>query len=93
VLLLLDARFGLKDTDQPLLRQLNEAAVSFQVVLTKSDLVPSEEFDRRLPLLAASLAKHGAAHPVIHLTSAHDGAGIAALRAAVADLAAARPAR
>jgi GTP-binding protein len=93
VLLLLDARFGLKDTDAPLLKQLDEAAVSFQAVLTKSDLVPAEEFEKRLPALAASLARHGAAHPVIHLTSAHDGFGIAALRGALVDLAIPSPAR
>ncbi len=90
VLLLLDARFGLKDTDTPLLKQLNEAAVSFQAVLTKCDLVDEAELDKRVAALAASLAKHGAAHPVIHMTSAQSGAGIAALRAAVADLAAAK---
>lgn len=93
VLLLLDARFGLKETDKPLLKQLNEAAVSFQVVLTKSDLVAPEALDKRLPLLAASLARHGAAHPVIHLTSAQTGAGIAALRGALAALAVERAAR
>ena len=93
VLLLLDARFGLKETDTPLLKQLNEAAVSFQAVLTKADLVPPSVLEKRLPALAASLAKHGAAHPVIHLTSAHDGAGIAAVRASLASLAAARPGR
>ena len=43
VLLLLDARFGLKETDKPLLKQINEAAVSFQAVLTKCDLVPEAE--------------------------------------------------
>jgi GTP-binding protein len=93
VLLLLDARFGLKETDTPLLKQLNEAAVSFQAVLTKADLVAAEVLAKRLPALAASLARHGAAHPVIHLTSAHNGQGIAALRAALAALAAERPAR
>jgi GTP-binding protein len=93
VLLLLDGRFGLKDTDTPLLKQLNEAAVSFQAVLTKCDMVAEGELDKRVAALAVSLAKHGAAHPVIHLTSAHNGTGIAALRASVADLAVARPAR
>jgi GTP-binding protein len=93
VLLLLDARFGLKETDAPLLKQLNEAAVSFQAVLTKADLVPPDVLEKRLPALAASLAKHGAAHPVIHLTSAHDGAGITTVRASLAALAAERLAR
>ena len=93
VLLLLDARFGLKETDTPLLKQLNEAAVSFQAVLTKGDLVEESELHKRVTRLAASLAKHGAAHPVIHLTSAHDGAGIAELRASLAQLAEPRAAR
>lgn len=93
ILLLLDARFGLKETDTPLLKQLNEAAVSFQAVLTKGDLVPEDELQKRVAALAVSLAKHGAAHPVIHLTSAHDGAGIADLRGSLAALAEPRPAR
>ena len=88
VLLLIDARFGLKATDQPILQFLDEAAVSFQAVLTKAELVKPADLTAMLPGLAASLAKHSAAHPVIHLTSAHDGSGIAALRAAVATLAA-----
>ena len=93
VLLLLDARFGIKDTDKPLMKQLDEAAVSFQAVLTKCDLVEPEELRKRITGLAQSLAKHVAAHPVIHLTSAHNGAGIAALRASLAELAETRPAR
>ena len=88
VLLLLDARFGLKATDEPVLQFLDEAAVSFQAVLTKADLVKPADLTAMLPRLATSLAKHSAAHPVIHITSAHDGAGIAALRAAIATLAA-----
>jgi GTP-binding protein len=93
VLLLLDARFGIKETDKPLLKQLDEAAVSFQAVLTKCDLVEADELRQKLPGLAHSLAKHVAAHPVIQLTSAESGAGIAALRASLADLAEARSAR
>jgi GTP-binding protein len=93
VLLLLDARFGIKETDKPLMKQLDEAAVSFQVVLTKCDLVEPGELQKRLTGLAQSLAKHVAAHPVIHLTSAHNGAGIPALRASVAELAEKRAAR
>ena len=76
VLLLLDARFGIKETDKPLMKLLDEAAVSFQIVLTKCDLVEPGELQKRLTGLGQSLAKHVAAHPVIHLTSAHNGAGI-----------------
>ena len=87
VLLLLDARFGLKDSDTPLLKQLDEAAVSYQAVLTKCDLVAEAALRERVTALGTSLARHGAAHPVIHLTSARSGFGIAALRASLAALA------
>jgi len=93
VFLLLDARFGLKETDRPVLEFLDEAAVSFQAVLTKADTLKPAELAEMLPALAATLAKHPAAHPIIHITSAHDGSGIAALRAAVATLAAEQRAR
>jgi GTP-binding protein len=93
VLLLLDARFGLKETDRPVLKLLDQAAVSFQAVLTKADLVKPAELAARLARLTADLAQHAAAHPVIHLTSAHDGSGIAAVRATLAALAVARRAR
>jgi len=93
VLLLLDARFGIKETDKPLMKQLDEAAVSFQVVLTKCDLVADDELQKKLAGIAQSLAKHVAAHPVIHLTSAQNRAGIAALRASLAELAEKRAAR
>ena len=93
VLLLLDARFGLKPTDAPLLKQLSQAAVSFQVVLTKTDATTAAALEKSLPILAKALAKNGAAHPVIHLTSSRDGGGIAALRGAIAALAEERAAR
>jgi GTP-binding protein len=89
VMLLFDARFGIKETDRPLIKLLGEAAVSFQAVLTKADMLSPAELGKILPRLAADLAKHAAAHPVIHITSARDGSGIAALRAALAALAAA----
>ncbi len=87
VLLLIDGRFGIKEADKPFMKQLNEAAVSFQVVLTKADLVPPDELHKRVTSIAQSLAKQGAAHPIIHLTSAHNSMGIPALRASLAALA------
>jgi|SRR6185437_4383831 GTP-binding protein len=87
-LVLIDARHGIKEPDRPIMRLLDEAAVSYQVVLTKTDKVKRAELDTRLAALATELAQHTAAHPVIHLTSAHEGSGIAALRAALCALAA-----
>ena len=87
-LLLIDARHGIKEPDRPLMKLLDEAAVSYQAVLTKIDKVKPAELADRVATVAAELAKHVAAHPVIHLTSAHEGIGIAALRASLSTLAA-----
>jgi GTP-binding protein len=85
--LLIDARHGIKEPDRPLMKMLDETAVSFQVVLTKADKVKPPDLARTVERVAAELAKHVAAHPEIRVTSAHEGAGIAELRAAIAALA------
>ena len=89
VCLLIDARHGIKATDRPLMTMLDEAAVSFQIVLTKADKVRPAELEALLAAVAGELAGHVAAHPAIHVTGAHDGLGIAELRGALAALAAA----
>jgi GTP-binding protein len=93
VLLLIDARHGLKEPDRPIMALFDEAAVSYQIVLTKIDKVTAPELEERLAALAELLRQHVAAHPTIHLTSAHEGLGIAALRASLATLAAPAEAR
>src|SRR6476469_6429189 len=45
VYVLIDARHGLKDTDEPTLKALGQAAVSHQIVLTKADAVKKSELD------------------------------------------------
>ncbi len=86
--LLIDARHGIKATDRPLMDMLDQAAVSFQIVLTKADKVKPGALDALLATISAELKDHVAAHPVIHITSAHEGLGIAELRGALAALAA-----
>jgi GTP-binding protein len=89
-LLLIDARHGFMAADREFMKLLDKAAVSYQVVLTKSDKAP--ELAARLEATAAELAKHPAAHPQLHATSAATGFGLVELRAALASLAApARP--
>jgi GTP-binding protein len=86
VLVLVDARHGLKDSDRQLFDLLDEMAVSYQIVLTKADEVPRTVSAVR-SAVAAELASHVAAHPEIVATSARSGAGIPELRAALAALA------
>jgi len=86
--LLVDARHGIMAADRPVLRLCDEAALSYQVILTKADKLRPAERDAIAEAVAAELLSHGAAHPEIHLTSAADGGGIAALRATLAGFAA-----
>jgi GTP-binding protein len=89
--LLIDARHGVKPPDRDLMDMLDAAAVSYQVVLTKADKASS--IDRVTGEVGAELARHAAAHPAIRVTSARTGAGIEALRAAIAALAGPAPLR
>jgi GTP-binding protein len=87
VMLLLDARIEVKDSDLAVMELLDKAAVIYQLVLTKTDAL------RPAPLLAKTVEiqtlarKHAAAHPVVLTTSSETGAGIADLRAELAALA------
>ncbi len=87
VCLLIDARHGVKEPDRPVLQMLDQAAVSYQVVLTKADKLRDAELIATAGRVAAELAAHSAAHPEIHLTSAEKHRGIAALRATLAGFA------
>jgi len=86
IYVLVDARHGLKDTDDQVFEALGQAAVSHQIVLTKCDEVSPAELAGRIAEVEAALAKRPAAYPTVLATSAHDGAGIAELRAAIARL-------
>jgi GTP-binding protein len=87
VFLLIDARHGLKDNDREIMTLMDEAAVSYQVVLTKADKPKAAELATTMEQVAAELAKHPAAYPQVLVTSARTGGGIPELRAAVAALA------
>jgi len=86
IYVLVDARRGLMVADNEVLEILDAAAVSYQVVLTKADEVKPAELAARLDATAAGLDQHPAAFPETLGTSAHSGAGIPELRAAIARL-------
>lgn len=86
VFLLVDARHGLKHTDEPILSLMDVAAVSYQVVLTKTDKLKTGALDKVHAATLAGLAKHPAAHPQVLSTSANKGAGLDELRATIATL-------
>ena len=84
VYLLIDARHGLKGTDEPVLELLDQTGVNYQVVLTKGDDVKDPA--PCLAAMRAAIAQHPAAHPELMFTSARTGAGLPELRAAIARL-------
>jgi GTP-binding protein len=86
VYVLVDARHGLKDTDDLIFEELRQAAVSFQIVLTKADAIKTSELEARIAGVEASLAKRPGAFPGVLATSSHDGTGMPELRAAIARL-------
>jgi GTP-binding protein len=82
-LVLVDSRHGLKDVDRTMMKMLDDAAVGYRVVLTKTDKIKASELDKVAEATAAEVRKHVAAYPELHLTSSEKGMGIEALRAAV----------
>lgn len=84
--LLVDSRHGPKPGDEDMMTMLDEAAVSYQLVLTKADKTKTAELDRTIEALRASLAGHVAAHPDIIVTSAREKTGVDALRTTAAAL-------
>ena len=82
--MLIDARHGLKDVDAAVLKTLDEAAVSYQIVLTKADQVKQAALESRAAGIAAALAQRPAAFPEILVSSAREGEGMTELRAAIA---------
>jgi GTP-binding protein len=90
VYVLIDARHGLKDTDDGILDTLGKAAVSHEIVLTKCDQIDEAELAARIEAVKATMRKRPAAFPDLIATSSHTGAGIDHLRAAIARLLAER---
>lgn len=86
VYVLIDARHGVKPNDAEMLDMLDEAAVSYALVLTKADELKKSEIEPALEAARAVLAKRPAAFPEIILTSSETGEGISDLREAVVRL-------
>ena len=87
VVLLLDARVEVKESDTTVMDLLDHAAVTFQIVLTKIDDVKSARLEAKLAEVQGLARAHPAAYPEVIATSSETGAGIPALRASLAMLA------
>lgn len=81
--LLIDARHGLKSVDTDALDALDEAAVSYQIVLTKADKLKPAEVEAVTAKTLQQISRRAAAFPRVLATSAAKGAGIPELRAEI----------
>jgi GTP-binding protein len=86
-LVLIDSRHGLKEVDREVLRMLDDAAVSYHLVLTKGDKVKPSALGALFETTATEAEKHPAAHPLLFTTSSETGSGIAELRTAILEAA------
>lgn len=86
VFLLIDSRRGIMATDEDVMELLDTAAVNYQIVLTKADKIKPTGAAWMKSDIEARLKKHAAAHPIVRVTSADKGTGLAELRAEIAGL-------
>jgi ribosome biogenesis GTP-binding protein YsxC/EngB len=86
VFLLIDARHGIKAVDAEIIGLLNRSAVTFEVVLTKTDKLGPGALAQVAEAVAQRLSKEPAAYPEIVATSSEKGSGIDVLRSRIADL-------
>lgn len=84
---LIDARHGVKPPDVEMMKTLDDAAVSYQLVLTKRDKISEEAVARVLEATEIAARKHPAAHPIVLATSSETKQGIDLLQLAVLDAA------
>jgi GTP-binding protein len=84
VYVLVDARHGPKANDATVMNELDKAAVSYQVVLTKADKLTEKPLEAVIEATTKFIAKRPAAHPELIVTSSEKGRGIDALRTEIA---------
>ncbi len=77
---LIDARRGVMPPDDAFMKLLDDSAVSFQIVLTKIDMLTQAELGTLLQEIQGTVARHVAAHPQVIATSSAKRIGIDELR-------------
>ncbi|TCQ29438.1 ribosome biogenesis GTP-binding protein YihA/YsxC [Rhizobium sp. PP-CC-3G-465] len=83
VYVLIDSRHGIKPNDDDVLSLLDKAAVSYQVVLTKTDKIKAGAVPHLMAETLEKIRKRPAAFPEIVATSSEKGEGIEELRLAI----------
>lgn len=83
VFLLIDSRHGIKKNDEDVLKLLDKAAVSYQIVLTKSDKLHPSKIEALVQATLEKIRKSPAAYPEVIVTSSEKSSGLEEVHAAI----------
>lgn len=86
VFVLIDSRHGIKKVDEEIMDLLDKAAVTYQVVLTKTDKISQAALEKVIKETENKIAKRAAAFVRILTTSSEKNIGIENIRAEIASL-------
>lgn len=86
IMLLIDSRHGLKENDREIMTMLDEAAVNYQIVLTKLDKLKVAEREKALKKAHTDTKTFIACHPIVLATSSEKDWGLAEVRAEIGQL-------
>ncbi len=81
VFLLIDARHGIKQVDLNIMKMLDSAAVTYQIILTKADKISATAAEAVLTKTKEIAAQHVACYPTVLLTSSEKRQNIDLVRA------------
>lgn len=85
VYVLIDSRHGIKKNDEEVLSLLDKAAVSYQVVLTKTDKIKEPAVAKLIAETTEKIRKRPAAYPLVLSTSSEKGRGLDELRQTITE--------
>jgi GTP-binding protein len=85
VYVLIDARHGIKKNDEDVLTLLDKAAVSYQIVLTKTDKIKPAGLPKLIAQTMEKIRKRPAAYPDVIATSSEKSEGLDELRQAIGE--------
>lgn len=86
VFVLVDGRHGLKESDLDVLKELDSAAVVYQIILTKADKIKKSELAATIAKAQDAIKKRPAAHPNVLVVSSHEQTGLTELRTEILGL-------
>lgn len=87
VFILIDSRHGFKDSDIELMKMLDETAVQYRIILTKTDKIKTQQLEKVTADIIKTLKTHAAGYPDVLATSSHKDRGLKEFRAVIASYA------